>query len=168
MPGSSSDVLPPQNGMDADDMEEILEDGEDAMDVEHVANEVEQNFVGCLNHSAGGLGSIEPDVDDVIAQLLVTEMGSSGRSRIRERRAGFRRIVSEIYSPARVTQMIKDKKMRHVMPGFAFDITVADPEDGLPWDFSVKSKRDRARALLREQKPFMLIGSPMCTHFSTW
>lgn len=58
--------------------------------------------------------------------------------------------------------------MRHIMPGFAFDITVNDPEDGLPWDFSIKVKRDRARKQLREQKPYMLIGSPMCKLFSTW
>jgi hypothetical protein len=149
-------------------MEETIEEDGDAMEVEHVSHEVEQNFIGNLNHASDGLGSLEPSVDDVIAELLVTQMGSSGRSRVREQRSGFRRIVSEIYSPARVTQMIRDKKMKHIMPGFAFDITVNDPEDGPPWDFSLKSKRDKARRIFREQKPFMLIGSPMCRHFSTW
>jgi len=149
-------------------MAETIEEDGNAMEVEHVAHEVEQNFIGNINHSSDGLGSLEPSVDDVIAELLVTQMGSSGRSRVREQRSGFRRIVSEIYSPARVTQMIRDKKMKHIMPGFAFDITVNDPEDGLPWDFSLKSKRDKARRIFREQKPFMLIGSPMCRHFSTW
>ena len=54
------------------------------------------------------------------------------------------------------------------MAGFAFDIMVLDPDDGQPWDLSVKAKRDKARAMIREQRPFMLIGSPMCTAFSTW
>ena len=54
------------------------------------------------------------------------------------------------------------------MPGFAFDITVMDPLDGRPWDFSIESKRRRARQLIREQNPYVLIGSPMCTHFCTW
>ena len=54
------------------------------------------------------------------------------------------------------------------MPGFAFDLTTNDPHDGLPWDFGTESKRDKARALLREQEPYLPIGSPMCTAFSQW
>ena len=59
-------------------------------------------------------------------------------------------------------------KWKHVAPGFALDLTVNDPLDGLPWDFSHAGKRNRARALLREQKPLLLIGSPECKAFSTW
>ncbi len=57
---------------------------------------------------------------------------------------------------------------KHVLPGFSFDITVNDPMDNQPWDFCLKSKRERARRLLREQAPYFLIGSPMCKHFCTW
>ena len=96
-------------------MEENVDDGAGDMEVEHVAHEVEQSFVGRLDHSWGDLGSLEPDVDDVIAQLLVTQMGSSGRSMRREQRSGMRRVGSEIYSPARVTKMIRDRKMRHIL-----------------------------------------------------
>ena len=53
-------------------------------------------------------------------------------------------------------------------PGMAFDLTVNDPDDGLPWDFSRKDKRDKARRLLQRFRPLLLIGSPMCTAFSTW
>ena len=38
----------------------------------------------------------------------------------------------------------------------------------MPWDFSLRHKRDRARQIIREQRPYMLIGSPPCTKFSTW
>ena len=62
----------------------------------------------------------------------------------------------------------RTKHVRHIMPGFAFDLTTNDPDDGMPWDFGTESKRDKARALLREQKPYLLIGSPMCTAFSQW
>ena len=55
---------------------------------------------------------------------------------------------------------IKQCSWKHLLPGFALDLTVVDPLDGLPWDFSKKSKRDRATALLRQQKPYMLIGLP--------
>ena len=32
----------------------------------------------------------------------------------------------------------------------------------------MKSKRDKARELLRQLKPLLVIGSLMCTAFSTW
>ena len=43
-----------------------------------------------------------------------------------------------------------------------------DPDDGQPWDFSLLAKRIKARKLLRQAKPILLIGSPMCTAFSAW
>ena len=55
-----------------------------------------------------------------------------------------------------------------IAPGFALDITCNDEADGQPLDFSLKVKRDRARALLRDQKPMVLIGSPMCKAWSAW
>ena len=63
---------------------------------------------------------------------------------------------------------VKRGRYRNLAPGFAFDLTVADPDDGQPWDFSRRDKREKARRMLREQKPILLIGSPMCTQFSTW
>ena len=53
-------------------------------------------------------------------------------------------------------------------PGFALDLTVIDPDDGMPWDFEIKGKRDKARRILREQRPYLLIGSPECRAFSSW
>jgi len=38
----------------------------------------------------------------------------------------------------------------------------------MPWDFSRPEKRDKARRMVREQKPYVLIGSPECRAFSTW
>ena len=43
-----------------------------------------------------------------------------------------------------------------------------DPDDGQPWDFNVRAKREKAREILRKQRPYLLIGSPMCTAFSSW
>ena len=50
----------------------------------------------------------------------------------------------------------------------ALDLTTIDPADGLPWNFDFKCKRDRARALVKDQKPALLVGSVMCTAFCTW
>ena len=82
----------------------------------------------------GFIGSLEPSVDDFVSGMLLQQLGSSGRSYRREARASCTRIVSEMYSPPRVTaELLRSKKrFRHVLPGFAFDLTVSDPEDGQP------------------------------------
>ena len=72
-----------------------------------------------------------------------------------------------MYSLPRVTAEIQRQGHRHLMPGFALDLTVVDPDDGLPWDFSKSGKREKARRLRRQPEPYMLIGSPACTAFCT-
>ena len=70
--------------------------------------------------------------------------------------------IAEAHSPPRITAEAKKAGM---VSGFALDLTVAGP-DGKPWDFTKKSCRQRAWRLLKEQRPYMLIGSPPCTAFS--
>ena len=79
-------------------------------------------------------------------------------------------VVSEIYSPPRVTEELRRKPWtwRSLMPGFALDLTVDDPDDGMPWDFSKSGKRSKAMRIIRETRPYMVIGSPCCTAFSAW
>ena len=48
------------------------------------------------------------------------------------------------------------------------DLTICDPTDGKPWDFNSEETREKARTALRRQKPYLFIGSPMCTAFCTW
>ena len=45
------------------------------------------------------------------------------------------------------------------------DITTHDAR-GRPWDFDVPEMRNQAVRYILEEKPFLLIGSPMCTMFS--
>ncbi len=71
--------------------------------------------------------------------------------------------AAEMYSPPRITEMAEKLGMR---PGWALDLTVTDPEDGLPWDFTDQAKRKKAKDMLRRDKPMMLIMSPMCGPFS--
>ena len=77
-------------------------------------------------------------------------------------------LVSEIYSPPRITQEIVRSRPARLSPGLALDLTVNDPDDGQPWDFTVPAKKIKARRLIQQTKPMLLIGSPMCTAFSTW
>ncbi len=132
--------------------------------------DVNMGFVGSLAHDVdcGSLGSLEPSFDDEISALMLAQMGCTSRAYGREGRAAARRIVSEVYSPPRVTELLRRLKHRHLMPGFAFDLTVVDPDDGKEWDFSKAEKREKARQKLRAQKPYVLIGSPCCRQFCTW
>ena len=50
--------------------------------------------------------------------------------------------------------------------GFALDLSVNDPDDGLPWDFDNPEKKAKALNMVREQQPMLLIGSPMCKALS--
>ena len=114
------------------------------------------------------IGVLHEDIEDEVSNILLAQMGQSSRSYRRDFRKASRHLVSEIYSPPRITQEIKRGRYRNLAPGFAFDLTIVDPDDGEPWDFCSQSKRDKARRLIREQRPILLIGSPMCTQFSTW
>jgi hypothetical protein len=65
--------------------------------------------------------------------------------------------IAEVYSPRRVTS--QGEKMG-LKAGEAMDLTTG-------WDFRLKEHRDCARKYIHKYKPKLLIGSPMCTAFST-
>ena len=70
--------------------------------------------------------------------------------------------------PSKDHETHRREQVRHVMPGYALDLKTVDPADGLPWDFSKRHKRIRARKLIRQQRPYLVIGSPQCKEFCTW
>ena len=98
---------------------------------------------------------------------VVRALGGNDRKFRRDRSRALKAAVSEIYSPPRVTAAAKRLPELRVIPGFALDLTTAD-EDGSLWDFDSKVMRERAMAKVKSEKPQLLIGSPMCTAFSTW
>ncbi len=120
----------------------VPEDGDIAMDGggpgtgTGTTGDVEMDFVGSLELE-NEIGRLEPSVDDVASSMILQQIGSLGRSYRREARQGARKLVSEIYSPPRVTELIRKARMKHLLPGFALDITVNDPLDGKPCDFSL-------------------------------
>ena len=105
------------------------------------------------------------DNDEILA-VIKSLGGDHGKYR-RERRRALRAVVSEVYSPPRVTAATKLLPELRLIPGFALDLTTSDT-DGRVWDFDEKEMRDRALARVREERPMLLVGSPMCTAFSTW
>ena len=71
--------------------------------------------------------------------------------------------ISEAYFPPRITKMARTMGLH---AGWALDLVETDPDDNKPWDFFQKDKRDKALRKVKEDKPFMLIVSPMCGPFS--
>ncbi|MCP2505128.1 MAG: hypothetical protein NLN65_07530, partial [Candidatus Poseidoniaceae archaeon] len=71
--------------------------------------------------------------------------------------------VMEIYSPVRVNGIAAKLG---ILPGLSLDLTTNDPDDGKPWDFSVKAKRDKAMDKVLSKEALLIIGSPLCTSFS--
>ena len=71
--------------------------------------------------------------------------------------------VAEVYSPPRVTQMARKMGLR---AGWSLDLTTHD-SDGRAWDFNNKEMRNRAARRLLQDQPLLLVGSPMCTVYSS-
>ena len=70
--------------------------------------------------------------------------------------------VSEIYSPPRVAPVAASYGLEQ---GYSLDLTTCGP-DGEFYDFDKRSCRKKARRLIQEKRPGLLICSPMCTAFS--
>ena len=72
--------------------------------------------------------------------------------------------VSEVYSPPRVTGLAAGMGL---IPGMALDLSVVDPDDGKPWDFNDSQKRAKVLKRVFTERSLLLIGSPMCSSFSS-
>lgn len=99
---------------------------------------------------------------------LIGSLGGSKTRYKRELKRGMKALMVEIYSPPRVTKIANLLPSLRCIPGLALDLTTVDPEDGEPWDFSLKEKRQKARKLINEQNPYIVVGSPDCSKFSAW
>ena len=105
------------------------------------------------------------DVKKVLEAINSKELFSIPKNR-RQRRSLNNRgknDVSEVYSPKRISKVAGEQGLRE---GWAVDLTEVDPDDGMPWDFSVQEKRDKAKRKIDNDEPFMVILCPMCGPFS--
>ena len=146
----------------------VEEQGNDQqeMDIGTVSQDPEEDMRQLMNVLTRDARKEVKNCNEEILRLVSALGGSTHRYK-REQRKGIRAVVSEIYSPPRVTKATKLLPELNVIPGFALDLTTAD-SDGRLWDFDEKEMRDRALKKVREEKPMLLVGSPMCTAFSTW
>ena len=72
--------------------------------------------------------------------------------------------VAEVYGPPRVISMAQQCGLN---AGWSLDLTTTD-ENGRAWGFDCVHMRNKAARKLLIDKPKLLIGSPMCTDFSSW
>ena len=77
--------------------------------------------------------------------------------------------MAELFSQPRIVQeaAVRDYDGLKLLPGWSLDLTREDPATGQAWDLSKHAVRERVRKLVRTTKPFLLIGSPPCTAFSS-
>ena len=98
---------------------------------------------------------------------ITKDLGGRPKDNERHLSKSYKVVLSEIYSPPRVTAAAEILKELDIDPGLALDLTTCD-ENGEPWDFGKDIMRAKAKRLVEEQKPMLLIGSPMCTMYSAW
>ena len=110
---------------------------------------------------------LEAERDAKAVEELIQALGGNPDKHWRHTAKKLRAVVSEIYSPPRVTAAAKLMPDSGIIPGFALDLTTTD-EKGAPWDFDIPAQRKKAEQKIKDEKPMFLIGSPMCTAFSTW
>ena len=70
--------------------------------------------------------------------------------------------VSELFSVPRVTKLLRPNMS--LGKGLTFDLH--GDIDGRSWDFLKAADRREAMTRIREQRPYLVIGSPPCTAFS--
>ena len=75
---------------------------------------------------------------------------------------GWRTGCAELYAPPRIKKIASDMGL---CPAWVLDFTVADPEDGMPWDFTEANKRNLELVLLEQDRLLLLLASPLCGAF---
>ena len=100
------------------------------------------------------------DADDIRVELIV-----EGALELYEEVGAD---VSEVYSQPRIAQetVLRTYGGTLLKPGWSPDLALNDPFTGQRWDVGTREARARVRRFVRDSKPFMLIGSPLCTMFS--
>ena len=118
--------------------------------------------VACLNMLEKVRG--RSDVQQIIKEL--EELPKFRMRECRQERKAMRAAgtndVSEIYSPPR---MAKAASALGLKGGWSLDLTTTD-DDGNAWDFRDKNMQKMAMQKVKQDKPYLLVLSPMCGPFS--
>ena len=138
---------------------------DEGMDLEVLEEEVLEKDLRAMltvfkkDHRAEGERS-HKDMATLVASMV--QRGSKFRRKATRK---MRAIVAEIYSAPRVTEAAARHARFGAIPGFGLDLAGCD-DHGVRWDVNLQEQRDKAERLIDEQRPLLLLGSPMCTAFS--
>ncbi len=135
-----------------------------ARDLAGIVDSQQDELIRCIN-SVQQLKS-KGIVNEILEKLQQQQEFKAPRTRDVRRAVlqhGTGMDVAEMYSPPRITKMARQLGLAD---GWALDLTGTDPEDEKPWDFNDEAKRDKAKKMVKADKPVMLILSPMCGPFS--
>ena len=158
-----ADASPTSPEMDSQD-DVRMEDGMDLGIMED-----EDEAVKKFKRACASLPQTLERISEVDREImtLINNLGGNPRQYRRERKRTVKAIVAELYSGPRVTKALKMLPELKMIPGFALDLTTCDA-DGRNWDFDDPEMRRRALKKIELEKPMFIIGSPMCTAYSTW
>ena len=115
-------------------------------------------------------------VDDVADDVLHRRLPAPESIRVELTMRGAEKMfdrrgvdVAEVYSRPRVVQeaALRSYDGTRLEPGWSLDLTLNDPTTGRPWDLSCPKVQSRVKKMVVETRPFLLVGSPPCTMFST-
>ena len=93
---------------------------------------------------------------------VISSLGGSAKAYKKDRSRAMKAMIGELYSPPRVTAAAKMMPQFGCTPGFALDLTTCD-ESGRCWDFDLPEMRKAAWDKIMKEKPYLIIGTPMCS-----
>ena len=70
----------------------------------------------------------------------------------------------ELYSPPRVTERLRQLKYKGLSIGTTFDIR--PNRNGDSFDLTKQTDRAKVRAIIRAERPYLVIGCPPCIEFT--
>ena len=135
-----------------------MDDDEGDAPVQHTDEDDDEQRPG----KARRLASVEAAWADV---EMVTELQEEIHKYLKELNMldALKADVGEIYSPPRVCLEAPQHGLR---AAWSPDLTTTD-ELGNPWDFNKPDMRNKAARKVIGERPLFVIGSPMCTDFSS-
>ena len=104
---SRSQYPEPETGLELDSEPDQDEDNEEIAEENHDEEDADMGVVGEDESEEETVGIIHEDAEDVVSYILFNQLGQAGRSHRREFLQSYRKLVSEIYSPPRITEEIK-------------------------------------------------------------
>ena len=130
----------------------------------HTAADIEYERNACLDLLTKVRN--RADIRQLIAELekspTMQLSGNRRQRRTAKMQANGRFHVAEVYSPPRMTEAARAAGLKD---GWSLDLTKND-ENGEPWDLSKESRQKEAMKKVKDDKPFILVASPMCAPLS--